>query len=148
MALYEHVFIARPDISSQQVEGLTETFTNVIKEGGGTVGKSEYWGLRNLTYKINKNRKGHYSLLNIDAPHAAVAEMERLMGLNEDVMRFMTLKVEEHETGPSAVMQNKGGRDDRRGGGGFRGDRDDRGPRPPRHDAPEASSKPQGEASS
>ena len=142
MALYEHIFIARQDVSQQQVEQLLEQYTNVIKENGGSVGKTEYWGLRNLAYKVKKNRKGHYTLMNIDAPHAAVAEMERQMGLSDDVLRFMTIRVEEHETEPSAVMQNRGGRDrdDRRGGGrddrprGDRGDRNDRGPR--RDDGP------------
>ena len=132
MALYEHIFIARQDVSQQQVEQMLEQYTNVIKELGGSVGKTEYWGLRNLAYKVKKNRKGHYTLMNIDAPHAAVAEMERQMGISDDVIRFMTIRVEEHETEPSAVMQNRGGRDrdDRRGG---RGDRD-RGPR--RDDGP------------
>jgi len=128
MALYEHVFIARQDVSQQQVEGLTEQFSTIIKENGGQIGKAEYWGLRNLTYKVRKNRKGHYTLLNIDAPHAAVAEMERQMGISEDVLRFLTVRVEEHETEPSAVMQNRGDRGDRgdrgeRGGGRF-GDRE------------------------
>ncbi|MDO8838252.1 MAG: 30S ribosomal protein S6 [Parvibaculum sp.] len=125
MALYEHVFIARQDVSQQQVEGLTEQFSTIIKENGGQIGKAEYWGLRNLTYKVRKNRKGHYTLLNIDAPHAAVAEMERQMGINEDVLRFLTVRVEEHETEPSAVMQNRGDRGER----GDRGDRGDRGGR-------------------
>ena len=139
MALYEHVLIARPDISAQQVETLVETFSSIVKDGGGTIGKTEYWGLRNLAYKVKKNRKAHYTLINIDAPHAAVAEMERQERLNEDVLRFMTIKVAEHETGPSAVMQSKGGRDDRRGGRGDRGDRGDRGgrdDRPPRAATP------------
>ncbi|MEX0838024.1 MAG: 30S ribosomal protein S6 [Parvibaculum sp.] len=129
MALYEHVFIARQDVSQQQVEGLTEQFSTIIKENGGQIGKAEYWGLRNLTYKVRKNRKGHYTLLNIDAPHAAVAEMERQMGISEDVLRFLTVRVEEHETEPSAVMQNRGDRGDRgdrgeRSGGGRFGDRE------------------------
>ncbi|MBV1885970.1 MAG: 30S ribosomal protein S6 [Parvibaculaceae bacterium] len=127
MSLYEHIFIARQDISAQQVETLVEQFTAVITEAEGKVTKNEYWGLRNLAYKVKKNRKGHYGLLNIDAPHAAVAEMERLMSLNEDILRFMTIRVDELEEGPSAVMQNKGSRDGRRG---------DRGPRPPRSDSP------------
>lgn len=94
MALYEHIFIARQDVSQQQVEQMLEQYTNVIKENGGSVGKTEYWGLRNLAYKVKKNRKGHYTLVNIDAPHAAVAEMERQMGLSDDVIRFMTIRVE------------------------------------------------------
>ena len=130
MSLYEHIFIARQDISAQQVETLVEQFTAVITEAEGKVTKNEYWGLRNLAYKVKKNRKGHYGLLNIDAPHAAVAEMERLMSLNEDILRFMTIRVDELEEGPSAVMQNKGSRD------GRRGDRGDRGPRTPRSDSP------------
>ena len=130
MSLYEHIFIARQDISAQQVESLVEQFTAVITAAEGKVTKNEYWGLRNLAYKVKKNRKGHYGLLNIDAPHAAVAEMERLMSLNEDILRFMTIRVDELEEGPSAVMQNKGSRD------GRRGDRGDRGPRTPRSDSP------------
>lgn len=121
MALYEHVFIARQDVTQQQVEALLEQFTTVIKENGGQIGKTEYWGLRNLTFKVKKNRKGHYTLVNIDAPHAAVAEMERLMGLSDDVIRFMTVRVEEHETEPSAVLANRGGD---RGERGERGERD------------------------
>ncbi|MFZ2469978.1 MAG: 30S ribosomal protein S6, partial [Parvibaculum sedimenti] len=102
MALYEHIFIARQDVTQQQVEALVEQFSNILKENGGSVAKTEYWGLRNLAYKVKKNRKGHYALLNIDAPAAAVAEMERQQGINEDVLRFMTTRVEEHETGQSA----------------------------------------------
>ncbi len=129
MALYEHIFIARQDVTQQQVEALVEQFSNILKENGGSVAKTEYWGLRNLAYKVKKNRKGHYALLNIDAPAAAVAEMERQQGINEDVLRFMTTRVEEHETGQSAMLQNRGSRDER-GGGGGRGDRFDRGDRP------------------
>ncbi|MBX3508548.1 30S ribosomal protein S6 [Parvibaculum sp.] len=133
MALYEHVFIARQDVSQQQVEALTEQFSTVIKENGGQIGKTEYWGLRNLAFKVKKNRKGHYQLMNIDAPHAAVAEMERQMGISDDILRFITVRVEEHETEPSAMMQNRGDRGERgerRGGDRF-GDRDrgDRGGR-------------------
>ena len=133
MALYEHVFIARQDVSQQQVEALTEQFSTIIKENGGQIGKSEYWGLRNLAFEVKKNRKGHYQLLNIDAPHAAVAEMERQMGISDGILRFITVRVEEHETEPSAMMQNRGDRGDRgerRGGDRF-GDRDrgDRGGR-------------------
>jgi len=135
MPLYEHVFLARQDVSNAQVEALTKDFTDVIEAGGGKVTKNEYWGLKSLTYKIKKSRKAHFSLLNIDAPHEAVAEMERRMGLSTEVIRFLTLKVDEHETEPS-VMMRKGDRDDRRddrfgrggprgggGGGGFRSDR-------------------------
>ena len=131
MALYEHVFIARQDVSQQQVETLTEQYSTIIKEQGGSVGKTEYWGLRNLAFKVKKNRKGHYTLMNIDAPHAAVAEMERQMGISDDVLRFITMRVEEHETDQSAMMQSRGDRGDRgdRGGNRFgdRGDRGDRG---------------------
>lgn len=133
MPLYEHVFLARQDVSSQQVEALVEQFKTVITNGGGTVGKVEAWGLKSTSYRIKKNRKAHYTLMNIDAPPAAVAEMERQMGINEDVIRYLTLKVDAHETEPSAMMQKRD-RDDRgdrggfgdRGGGGFR-DRGDRG---------------------
>src|SRR5262245_18511576 len=124
MPLYEHIFLARQDISQKQIEALTKEYTQVIEEGGGKVGKTEYWGLKTIAFKIKKNRKAHYSLLNINAPPAAVAEMERRMGLSTDVIRFMTVRVSEHETEPSVQMR-KGDRDDRRDGdrGGFRGDR-------------------------
>ena len=128
MALYEHIFLARQDVSQQQVEDLTAQLTEVLAQGGGKVTKNEYWGLKSLSYRIRKNRKAHYSLLNIDAPAAAVAEMERQMRINEDVLRFMTVRVDELEEGPSAMMQKRD-RDDRDGRsarGGF-GDR-----RPPR----------------
>jgi small subunit ribosomal protein S6 len=128
MALYEHIFIARQDVSAQQVETLTEEFKAVIEANGGSIAKSEYWGIKTLAYKIKKNRKGHYTLMNIDAPHAAVAEMERQMGLHDDILRFITLRVDEHEEGPSAMMQARG-RDDRRGGRGGDRDRGDRGGR-------------------
>jgi small subunit ribosomal protein S6 len=113
MPLYEHVFVTRRDISSQQVDNLTETLTGIIKDGGGNVTKTEYWGLRNLAYRIKKNRKGHYVLMNIDSPYPAVAEMERVLRLNEDVIRTMILRVDELEEGPSAVMLQKTSRDDR-----------------------------------
>jgi len=123
MPLYEHVFLARQDVSSAQVEALVKQFSDVITAGGGKVTKNEYWGLKGLAYKMKKSRKAHYALMNIDSPPAAVAEMERLMGLNTDVIRFITVKVEAHETEPSAMMR-KSDRDDRgeRGErGGFRG---------------------------
>ena len=122
MPLYEHVFLARQDISQAQVEALTKEYTDVIEEGGGKVGKTEYWGLKTVAFKIKKNRKAHYSLMNLDAPPAAIAEMERRMGLSPDVIRFITVRVEEHETEPSIQMR-KSDRDDRRDGdrGGFRG---------------------------
>ena len=135
MPLYEHVFLARQDVSNQQVEALTKEFSDVISENGGKVAKSEYWGLKTLAYKIKKNRKAHYTLINLDAPPAAVAEMERRMGLSTDVLRFLTIKVDEHETEPS-VMMRKGDRDDRDGRGGRGGFRGDRGPRGPRGDRP------------
>jgi len=122
MPLYEHVFLARQDISQAQVEALTKEFSDAIAEGGGKVTKSEYWGLKGLAYKIKKSRKAHYALLNIDAPPAAVVEMERRMGISTDIIRFMTVRVEEHETEPS-VMMRKQDRDER----GERGDRGDRG---------------------
>ena len=123
MPLYEHVFLARQDISTQQVEALTKEYTTLIEEGGGKISKSEYWGLRSLAYKIKKSRKAHYSLLNIEAPPAAVAEMERRMGISTDVLRWLTVKVEAHEAEPSVQMR-KGDREersDRGGGGGDRG---------------------------
>ncbi len=138
MSFYENVFIARQDLSPTQVDALADTFTAIVTEKGGEVKKRESWGLRNLSFRIRKNRKGHYVLFNLDAPPAAVHEMERNMRLNEDVIRFLTVKVETLEEGPSAVLQR---RDDRgeRGERGFgdRGDRGgfgDRGPR--RHDGP------------
>lgn len=121
MALYECVYIARQDISTSQVEDLTAQFTALISENGGTVAKTEYWGLRNLAYKVKKNRKGHYVLLNIDAPHAAVSELERIMGLNEDVLRTLVLRVDTLEEGPSVVMQTRNDRDSRGGRSGDRG---------------------------
>jgi small subunit ribosomal protein S6 len=122
--LYEHVFLARQDISQAQVDALTKEYGEVITEGGGRVGKTEYWGVKPLAYKIKKNRKAHFALLNIDAPPSAVAEMERRMRISPDVIRFLTIRVDAHETEPSIQMR-KSDRDDRRDGdrGGFRGDR-------------------------
>ncbi len=136
MSLYECVFIARQDISAQQVETLTAELSEIITQGGGTVSKTEYWGLRNIAYRVKKNRKGHYILLNIDAPSAAVKEMERQMSINEDVLRTLTIRVEELEEGPSAMMQSKNSRDERprRGDGEDRPRREDRGDRPRRDD--------------
>ena len=133
MPLYEHVFLARQDISAQQVEGLLESFRTILQEHGGSVGKTEYWGLKSLTYRIKKNRKAHYSLMNIDAPHEAMAELERQERLSTDVIRFLTVRVDEHDAGPSAMMR-RADRDER-DGRGDRGDRDrgDRG-RGPRRD--------------
>jgi small subunit ribosomal protein S6 len=121
MPLYEHVFLARQDVSQQQVETLTKEFSDIIVEGGGKVTKTEYWGLKGLAFKIKKSRKAHYSLLNIDAPSAAVNEMERRMGLSTDIIRFITLRLDELETEPS-IMMRKQDRDERGGDrGGFRG---------------------------
>ena len=115
MPLYEHVFIARQDLSNAQAEGLTEHFGSVLSDNGGKLVDSEYWGVKTMAYKINKNRKGHYTFLRSDAPAEAVQEMERLMRLHDDVMRVLTIKVDEHEEGPSAQMQKRDDRDrDRR----------------------------------
>jgi small subunit ribosomal protein S6 len=138
MPLYEHVFLARQDLSPQQVEELTTQFKGVIEGLGGKVAKSEYWGVKSLTFRIRKNRKAHFTLFNLDTPPAAVAELERQQRINEDVLRYLTVRVEELEEGPSAMMRKVDrdrDRDDRpRGGfgdrGGFdRGDRGDRGER-------------------
>jgi small subunit ribosomal protein S6 len=150
MALYEHVFLARQDASAQQVEDLTAQMTAIVEGTGGKVVKMENWGVRSLTYRMNKNRKAHFVLMNIDAPSAAIAEIERQERISEDVIRYLTIRVEEHEEGPSAMMRKADrdrDRDDRGGGfrgdregGGFRGDREaggfrgDRGPRRPRDD--------------
>lgn len=131
MPHYEHVFLARQDVTSQQVEALTDQYKQVIEANGGSVGKTEYWGLKSLQYRVKKNRKAHFTLMNITAPPAALAEMERQMGISEDVIRFMTVAVDKLEDGPSAMMR-KSDRDDRRdddrgygfgGGGGSRGGR-------------------------
>jgi small subunit ribosomal protein S6 len=113
MALYEHVFLTRQDAPNAQVDTLTEQFKGIITSGGGQVTKTEYWGLKSLTYRIKKNRKAHYTLFNIDAPSAAVSEMERQMSLNEDVIRYMTVRVEELEEGPSAQMRRREDRERR-----------------------------------
>jgi small subunit ribosomal protein S6 len=113
MALYEHVFIARQDLSSTQAEGLIEHFGQVLADNGGKVVGSEYWGLKTLAYKINKNRKGHYAFVKSDAPSDAVQEMERLMRLHDDVMRAMSIRVDEHEEGPSAVVLAKNAKEER-----------------------------------
>ena len=107
MPKYEHVIIARQDLSNMQAEGLVEHFSKVLTENEGKVLDSEYWGLKTMTYKVNKNRKGHYAFIKSDAPAEAVQEMERLMRLHEDVMRVMTIKVKAHEEGPSAMMGSK-----------------------------------------
>ncbi len=113
MSFYENVFIARQDVTAAQVEALTESLATIVKERGGEVTKREYWGLRNLAYRIKKNRKGHYMLLNISAPPAAIQEMERTMRINEDVLRFLTVKVDALEEGPSAMLQKREERGER-----------------------------------
>jgi small subunit ribosomal protein S6 len=107
MPFYEHVFLARQDVSAQQVETMTEQFKGIIEAAGGHMTKIEYWGVKSLAYRIKKNRKAHFALLNIDAPSAGVAEMERQMKISEDIIRFMTIKVEALEEGPSAMMQRR-----------------------------------------
>ncbi|WP_017666870.1 30S ribosomal protein S6 [Sandarakinorhabdus sp. AAP62] len=128
MPFYEHVFLARQDLTTAQVETLTEGFTKVLAEGKGQVASSEYWGLRTLAYRIAKNRKAHYVMLNIDAPAAAVAEMERQVGLNEDIIRSMTIRVDALSGEPSAMTRRggdrEGGREGGREGREGRGDRD------------------------
>ncbi|MET3601758.1 30S ribosomal protein S6 [Martelella mangrovi] len=131
MALYEHVFLARQDITAQQVDGIVEQYKGLIEEHGGSVGRIENWGLKSLTYRIRKNRKAHYALMDIDAPAAAIHEMERQMRINEDILRYMTIKVDAHEEGPSAMMQKRD-RDDRPRRDGGRDNRGDRGDRRPR----------------
>ena len=133
MALYETVFIARQDISSAQAETLAETYSQLITDNGGKVTKTEHWGLKTLAFRMNKNRKGHYVLFNIDGPSAAVLEMERNMRINEDVLRYMSIRVDEHEEGPSAMLQNRDRGGERGERGGERGGMG-RGPRPRRDD--------------
>ncbi|MBN9064740.1 MAG: 30S ribosomal protein S6 [Rhizobiales bacterium] len=153
MALYEHVFMTRQDVTSQQVEALVDTFKGVIEAGGGKVVRNEYWGSKSLAFRIKKNRKAHFQYLGLDAPHAAVAEMERQMRINEDVMRFMTIRVDELEEGPTAMLRKRdeserrdddfgfGGRGFGGGGRGFGGGRPGGGaPRPPRAEAPASAS--------
>jgi small subunit ribosomal protein S6 len=140
MALYEHIYLARQDVTAQQVETLTENLKALIAAQGGSVSKVEAWGLKSLAYRIKKNRKAFFTLMNVDAPSAAIAELERQLGHNEDVIRFITVRVSEHEAGPSAMLRKRDDaeRDDRGGFGGPRpprGDRPDRPPRRPRDDA-------------
>ena len=130
MPFYEHVYLARQDLAPAQVEGLTEAFSKIITDNGGEVKGTEYWGLRNIAYRIAKNRKAHYVLLNIEAPAGAVQELERQVGLNEDVIRYQTIRVDALETGPSAMMK-KSDRGDR----SERPDRGERGERAPRNDS-------------
>jgi len=140
LPLYESVFIARQDISAAQVDTLADSFENVISENGGSIAKRENWGLRTMAYKLKKNRKGHYVLFNIDAPATAVHEMERQMRINEDILRYLTVRVDELEEGPSIIMRNKDRGDDRPRGRG-RPDRAPREPREPREAAPSAEAK-------
>jgi small subunit ribosomal protein S6 len=141
MPLYEHIYLARQDASTQQVEELTAQLKGVIEGLGGTVAKTEYWGVKSLSYRLRKNRKAHFTLMNLDAPPPAISEIERLERLNEDVLRYLTIRVDEHEDGPSAMMrraerdrdreERRGDRGDRdRFDRGDRGDRSDRGDRP------------------
>ena len=134
MRLYESVFIARQDISSAQVESMADEFAGIITSAGGTIHKREYWGLRSLAYRIKKNRKGHYIMFNLETDSATLKEYERIMGLNEDVLRFLNIRIQEVDEAPSIIMQNKGERGDR----GDRGERGDRGSRPPQKEAAEA----------
>ena len=135
MALYEHVFLARQDLAQAQVDALAETAAKIVTDGQGKVVKTETWGLRSIAYRIAKNRKAHYVMLEIDAPAGVVAEIERQLSINEDVIRFMTVRVDALEQGPSAMMR-RGERDRERGRGGDR-DRGDRGDRPRRDDVRE-----------
>ena len=132
MPLYEHVFLARQDLAQAQVDALAENATKIITDNGGKVAKTETWGLRSLAYRIAKNRKAHYVALDIDSPPAAIAELERQSNINEDVIRFLTIRVDEHEKGPSAMMRR--GDKERERGRGDRGDRSDRGDRGDRGD--------------
>lgn len=131
MPLYEHVMIARQDLSNTQAEGLIEHFSTVISDNGGAIVGTEYWGVKTMAYKINKNRKGHYMYLRTDAPSSAIQEMERLARLHDDVMRVLSIKVDAHEDGPSVQMQKRDERSER-GDRGDRPDRGDRGDRPRR----------------
>lgn len=127
MSFYEHIYIVRQDVTPQAVEQLTETLKGIVEQTGGKLVNSEYWGLRNLNYRIKKNRKGHYVLMNLDAPAAAVNELERQQKINEDVIRFMTVRVEEISDGPSAMMKQRDRDRERDRERGFDRDRDDRG---------------------
>src|SRR4029077_13645429 len=165
MPLYEHVFLARQDLSAQQIDELTAQYKGVIEGLGGKIAKSEYWGVKTLTYRMRKNRKAHFTLMNVDAPSAAMVEVERQQRINEDILRQLTVRVDEHEAEPSAMMRKVDrdrDRDDRRGGfgdrdRGFGGDRDcgfggdrdrgDRGDRRPRGDRPPRDEAPVVEAS-
>jgi small subunit ribosomal protein S6 len=130
MPLYEHVFLARQDLAQAQVDALAENATKIITDNGGKIAKTETWGLRSLAYRIAKNRKAHYVALDIDAPAPAIAELERQSNINEDIIRFLTLRVDEHETGPSAIMRRGEKERERRSERGDRPDRGDRDDRP------------------
>jgi small subunit ribosomal protein S6 len=139
MPLYEHVYLARQDVSAQQVEDLTKQFQGVIEQMGGKVAKVEYWGVKSLNFRIKKNRKAHFTLLNVDAPPAALAEVERQERINEDVLRYLTVRVDELEEGPSAMMRKADRdreRDERRGDRPPRRERDDDERRPRGDDEP------------
>jgi small subunit ribosomal protein S6 len=127
--LYEHVYLARQDLAPAQVEALTEGFTKIVTDAGGQLASQEYWGLRSIAYRIAKNRKAHYVLLNIEAPAPAILELERQASLSEDIIRYMTVRVDKLETEPSAMMRKADKRDREDGERGDRGDRGDRGPR-------------------
>lgn len=131
MALYEHVFLARQDLAQAQVDALAEAATKIVEDHGGKVVKTETWGLRSIAYRIAKNRKAHYVMIEIDAPGDTVAELERQTSINEDVIRYMTVRVDAHEQGPS-VMMRKQERDRER-----RADRGERGGDRPRRDREE-----------
>ena len=155
MPLYESTFIARPDISSQQVDGLAEQFRETLTDAGGEVAKTEYWGLRSLAYRIKKNRKGHYYFMNIAAPPEAIDAMERTMRISEDVIRYLTVRVDEHDPNPAPLTQSRGrgrgegrsgrgGRWESRGGEGRRREDDGgRGERGERRDARPAEARPE-----
>ena len=130
MPLYEHTFLARQDLSSAQVEALVEQVRTLVEGAGGSLGRIESWGVKSLQYRIDKNRKAHFTLIDLDAPADTIKELERQWRISEDVLRYLTVKVEKFEDGPSAMLQR---RDDRRGGRGDR-DRGPRGDRPPRRD--------------
>ena len=149
MALYEHIYLARQDVTAPQVEALTEQLKTTIAANGGSVAKVEAWGLKSLAFRIKKNRKAYFTLLNIDAPAAAIVELERQLSLNEDVIRYLTLRVEEHEAGPSAMLRKRDDSERDERGGRARGDRPDRGERndrPDRAERPERPRRPRDDA--
>lgn len=144
MPMYEHVFLARQDLAQGQVDGLAEALTKIVEEGQGKVTKTEYWGLRSLAYRIKKNRKAHYVLLNVEAPAPALHELERQVSLNEDIIRYQTIRVDALESGPSAMMRKSERAE--RGERGDRGERGERGERPGRGErAPRAARPARGE---